>query len=239
MKAQKTVTHDVKDRAQSEIIVRLIGTAPMLVGHPLPWDIGPAYWEAQSPEISKSRIKRATASQLALLNAISKNGFDFEIQKYDTVRGLDPYQEAVLRGHWLPDHAPAFPVSGFLAALTTGAVQYGGKNYGLPAKKLRAMQLFGDDKNPVLARIKTATVSFDETMGINSGMNKSPRHIIRLMYDLPWETELRVRYSSALLTSENITQALEWAGDFGVGQRRPSSPHGGQYGTFRLAREED
>ena len=235
----KKVAHVLKDRAQSEVTVRLIGTAPVLVGHPLPWDIGPAYWEAQAPEVSKNKIKRPTAAQLALLTAISKNGYDFQIQKYDPVRGLDAYQESILRGHWLPDHAPAFPVSGFLAALATGAVQYGGKNYGLPAKKLRAMQLFGDDKNPVLARIKAAAVSFDEQMGINSGMTKSPRHIIRILYDLPWETELRVRFSSALLTPENITQALEWAGDFGIGQRRPSSPHGGQYGTFRVAREED
>lgn len=235
----KKIQHNIGERAQSELSVRLIGTSPVLVGHSLPWDIGPAYWETQPPEVSKNKIKRPSPSQLALLNAISKNGYDFNIQKYDAVRGLDAYQESILRGHWLPDHAPAFPVSGFLAALATGAVQYGGKNYGLSAKKLRAMQLFGDDKNPVLARIKTPTVSFDETMGINSGMNKSPRHIIRILYDLPWETELRVRYSSALLSPENITQALAWAGDFGIGQRRPSSPHGGQYGTFRVAREED
>lgn len=233
------VTHSLKEKSLGEVTIRLIGTAPMLVKRPLPWDIGGAYWEAQPPEVSKNKIKRPTPSQLAILRAVSANGYELPTQKYDNVRGLDPYQECIVGGHWLPDHAPAFPVSGFLGAIAKGAVQYGGKNYGLSATKLRAMQLFGDAKNPVLARIKTKNVSFDETMGKNSGMNAAPRIIIRILYDLPWETELRVRYSSALLEPEQITQVLAWAGDFGVGQRRPSSPHGGQYGTFRVATEED
>lgn len=230
-----TRTVSTRQRPIEEVEIKLIGTAPMLVAHTLPWDIGGQYWERQAPEIAKGKIKRASASQRALLDAVIAAGYDFTVRPYDDVRGLDAYQETLLRGHWLPDCAPAFPVDGFKGAITYGATQYGGKNYGLSAKKLRSLEIFGDPETKTLARIKTANVTFDETMGVNSGMTRAPREIIRIRYDLPWETTLRIRYISALLNAEQIVQVLEWAGNFGVGQRRPSSPHGGQYGTFRVA----
>lgn len=205
--------------------------------------MGGGYWEAQPAEVSKNKIKRASKTQVALLAAISKNGYDLSLKPYDTVRGLDTAQESVLRGHWLPDHAPAFPVAGFQGAITRGAVQYSGKNYGIPAIKLRALTLFGDATNTALARIKTSAVMFNdingEDMGTSSGMVRSPRMIVRLCYDLPWETTLRVRFNSALFTAQQVLQAFVWGGDFGVGQWRPSSPHGGQHGTFRVAGAQD
>jgi hypothetical protein len=233
----KSVVVATTGRKIEEADIHIVGTAPMLVAHPLAWDIGGGYWEAQDPEIAKNKIKRPTPPQLELLEAIMGNGHGFgPIQPYRADRGLDTYQEAILRGHWLPDHTPAFPVDGFKGAVATGAVQYGGKNYGLSAKKLRAIEMFGDDTDRTLARIQCRNVSFDETMGINSGMTRSPRHIIRIRYDLPWTTTLRVRYNPTLLDVKQIVQVFEWAGDFGVGQRRPSSPHGGQYGTFQVQR---
>jgi len=230
---------DIKLTARhvEDVSVRLIGTAPVLVGHPLPWDIG-SYWDNQPPEIGKTKIKRPTQTQLELLQGVRSNGFNLTTVPYDDTRGVNGYQEAILRGYWLPDLNPAFPVSGFLGAITKGAVQYGGKNYDLPAVKLRALTLFGDTTNTVLARLTVGSVAFDEDIGPDSGRG-APRHIIRIRYDLPWETTLRVRFSPALLNTQGIMQAFEWGGDFGIGQRRPSSPHGGQYGTFRLATADD
>jgi hypothetical protein len=234
MTSSKTV--QTTERALEEVVVQLEGTAPVLVAHVLPWD-AMSYWDTQPAEIAKRKVKRPSAVQLALLAAISDNGYDLPIQPYDEKRGLDAYQETILRGHWLPgDHAPGFPVAGFMGAIATGAVQYNGKNYGLSAKKLRSLNLFGDVQDTSLARIETSGVSFDDDIGKDAGRG-APRHIVRIRYALPWHTELRIRYSAALFTPEQIVQVLQWGGDFGIGQRRPSSPHGGQYGTFRVAEE--
>lgn len=230
MPRQREVT--LTEKPIQEVNIELEGTAPMLIGHPLPWDIG-SYWDNQAAEAGKQKVKRPTAEQLSLLAAITGNGFSLPVASYDAARGVNGYQESILRGHWLPDHGAAFPVSGFLGAITKGAVQYGGKNYNLPAVKLRALTLFGDRSNTVLARIQTGGVAFDEDIGPDAGRG-SPRHIIRIRYDLPWSTIIRVRFSPALLAVEGILQAFAWGGDFGVGQRRPSSPHGGQYGTFKV-----
>lgn len=222
-------------RAVQELTVTLVGRAPVLVAHMLPWDYA-GYWDDKAAEVTKKqvKIKRPSPAQLALLTAISGNGHGLNVKPYDDVRGLDQHQETILRGWWLPDHAAAFPVDGFKGAIATGAVQYGGKNYGLPKVKLLAMELFGDEKDVTLARIETADVSFDETIGRDSGRG-APRPIVRIRYGLPWQTTIRVRYNPALLRAEDVVQSLVWAGDFGIGQRRPSSPHGGQYGTFRVA----
>jgi len=219
--------------AIQEMVVTLIGRAPVLVAHMLPWDHG-SYWDEAAPEVAKRKIKRPSVQQAALLKAIGSNGYNFDLKPYDSVRGLDTKQETILRGWWLPDHGPAFPVDGFKGAIATGAVQYNGKNYGLSKRKLLALELFGDDTDVTLARIETDDVSFDETIGRDAGRG-APRPIVRIRYGLPWQTTLRVRYNPSLLRAEEIAQALMWAGDFGIGQRRPSSPHGGQYGTFKVA----
>lgn len=214
--------------------LQIIGTAPILVGHPLPWDIG-SYWDNQPAEVSQNKVKRPTAEQLKLLEQITGNGYSLKVQPYNNVRGVDGYQEAILRGHWLPDHAPAFPVAGLVGAISAGAVQYGGKNYGMAATKLRSLLVAGDPSNKALIRIETDSVSFQEDIGRNSDMKKSPRHIIRLCYGMPWKAAVTITYNPALLTQSKVVQAVSWAGDWGIGQRRPSSPHGGQFGTFRLA----
>lgn len=215
-------------------VVDLIGTAPMLVAHALQWDTGKAYWERQPPEISEKKVKRPNPAQLALLKALTaKYGAELGVAPYDKILGLDEFQEALLRGHWLPDLSPAFPVSGFQAALAAGAASYGGKNQGMSAKKLRAICLIGDGQNPVLARIFTP-IEIDYDMGQNSGMVKSPRQIVRLRFPVGWTTRLINRYNPALIQCGKVVQAHAWAGDFGVGQWRPSSPHGGNHGTFRL-----
>lgn len=234
----KTKDVQLTKKSIEEVSVRLIGTAPILVGHPLPWDEG-SYWDDQPAEVGKSKVKRPSPTQVALLAAITGNGYALDVPTYDETRGVTGYQEAILRGHWLPDHSPGFPVAGFLGAVTTGAVQYGGKNYGLSAVKLRSLMLSGDEQNTTLARIKVGGVTFAEDIGRNSDMKRSPRRIIRLQYELPWETTLRVRFSPALLNVQGVIQAFAWGGDFGIGQRRPSSPHGGQYGTFRVAMDNE
>jgi len=214
--------------------VHLMGTAPMLVAHPLQWDVGKSYWERQPPEISEKKIKRPTPIQLDLLKALTAlYGAKLGIVPYDKVLGLDELQEALLRGHWLPDLSPGFPVSGFQAAMAAGSAAYGGKNQGMSAKKLRAIRVIGDEQNPVLARISTP-VEIDYTMGQNSGMVKSPRQIVRLRFPVGWTARLVNHYNPALIRGDRVIQAHAWAGDFGVGQSRPSSPHGGNHGTFRL-----
>ena len=103
----KQETHSIKERSLREVIIRLIGTAPVLVAHPLPWDIM-SYWDSQPKEISKTKVKRPGRGQRELLVHIQKNGYDLDFQPYDTTeeRGLDVYQETILRGHWLPDYTP-------------------------------------------------------------------------------------------------------------------------------------
>ena len=226
----------VSQRSIDTVDITLIGTAPMLVGHPLPWDVM-SWWDDQPAEVTSGnrKLKLASEGDQRLLLQIGKNGYSLPMKPYNAVEGVNAYQEAILRGHWLPDLAPGFPVSGFLGALTSGSVQYGGKNYGLSATKLRSLTLLGDSKNTALARIQAADVCFDEDIGRDSGMRRAPRLIVRLRYDLPWSTTIRVRYSPNLLKATELAQAFTWAGDFGVGQRRPSSPHGGAYGTFRVA----
>lgn len=236
-KSTEQHTHVLPPRKMAECRLRLVGTAPILVAHTMPWDVGAVYWEAQPAEIAKNKIKRPNTAQVKMLERVCRNGYDLPCAPYDADKGLNIYQEAICRGYWLPDGAPAFPVSGFLGAIATGAVQYNGKAYGMPAKKLRSLLLTGDELDGTLARISTPRVGFHEDMGI--GTTGVPRHIVRLHLDLPWETTLTVKYSSGLFDEKNIAQALQWAGDFGIGQRRPSSPHGGQYGTFRIATTED
>lgn len=224
------------ERTLQTAVVRLEGTASVLVAKALPWDV-PGYWDSFPPEIRemKRKPKRIGRPMLDLLDAVRSNGFSLELETYDEQYGVDAYQEAVLRGHWLPDaHAVGFPVDGFRGALATGATRYGGKNSGLPATKLRGIMMQGDPADPALAKIDTKQVLFDEAIGFNSGANRAPRHIIRLRYELPWTTELTIQYPIELLTAEKIAQAFTWAGDFGIGQRRPGSPHGGQHGTFRI-----
>ena len=222
----------------AELTLKIVGTANMLMAHPLQWDVGPAYWEKQPPEIAKKKIKRPTASQLELLNKFLKQPWATRLglMPYDPIPGLDEIQEAFLRGHWLPDLTPGFPVSGFQAALAAGAVAYGGKNQGMSAKKLRAIHTRGDEQNPALARITTATIELQTDMGMNSGITKSPRNIVRLMFPIGWKTTLTIRYNAALLERDKLAQAWVWGGDFGIGQWRPSSPHGGTNGTFRLGK---
>lgn len=225
----------VSQPVYDEFRIHIIGTAPMLVAHPLQWDV-PSYWDLQPPEISETKIKRPTPVQLDLLSQLfAKYGDHWGLTPYDPVRGVQPIQEAYLRGHWLPDLRPAFPIDGFRGALATAAAKYGGMNSGMPANKLRVIQVRGDKANPALAAIDT-DIQIKEDIGKNSGMTKSPRYIVRLLYPTGWETELMSRFNAALITRPKLLQAWAWAGDFGVGQRRPSSPHGGEYGTFRLTR---
>lgn len=218
-----------------ELDVTLVGRAPVLVAHMLPWDHG-SYWDDKPAEIAQQKIKRASTGQLDLLKAVMRKHPGLDAKAYDKVRGLDSRQECILRGHWLPDHAPAFPVDGFKGAIATGAVQYNGKKDGLSKRKLLSLELFGDELDVTLARITVKNIGFDETIGRDAGRG-APRPIIRVRYPMPWTTTLRVRFNAGLFRAEEIVQALEWAGDFGIGQRRPSSPHGGQYGTFRVERQ--
>src|SRR3990167_474659 len=207
--------------------VRIVGTAPILIAHPLPWDIGGAFWDEQSADTRqhKRKIEVITDSQRDLLKKlkVSVNGH------------LTDEAEAHLRGHWLPDLRPGFPVSGFMGACRTGIVQHKGKSKNaLSGKKAAgAFAIIGHDTCPELVALDGA-YAIRRDMAKNSGGyggTGAPRIATRIEVAIGWEAELRIRFNVDLINEQTIGQAISWGGDYGVGQWRPGSPKGGTFGT--------
>lgn len=217
-----------KTKQFDEADIPIVGTAPLLVAHPMPWDIGGAFWEQHPREIAEAKNPADVLqpSDHALLKSL---GFP--------VNGkLTPQAEAHLRGYWLPDLTPAYPASGFMGACRTAVVQYKGKGRdALTAKKVGgAMQVLGHDADRSLVAIE-GPFALNVTIGKNSGMTAAPRIITRLEFAAGWRAVLRVRWISQLLTAQDVLQVVAWAGNWGIGQWRPSSAHAGQHGTWALA----
>jgi hypothetical protein len=208
----------------------IIGTAPMIVAHALPWDIGGAFWETQPLKVreAKDKLSVLTPEQHKLLEAF----------KLESKGKLTDQAEAHLRGYWLPDLRPGFPVSGFMGACRTAVIQYKGKSKdAMTAKKASgAFSIFGDESYPELVAL-VAPYSVRTDIAKNSGLGGAPRIATRIQIANGWRATLRTRYVPRLVTDQAIAQIISWAGDFGVGQWRPGSPKGGTCGTWRAARE--
>lgn len=219
-----------KDVKRKEVVVPIVGTAPLLIGHPLPWDIGGAYWQDQPPEVGNSKLKVPPAEDQALLKRLGI--------KYTPGEQLSTEAEVYMRGYWLPDGMPAYPQSGFMNAILTGAKTYQGRGKDrISAKKISAaLRVLGDPADPNLVQIR-GTITTDVCMGRNSGMNAAPRIVTRLKIPTGWAAKLRISYLPALINVAQIAQLVRWSGDFGIGQWRPSAPKGGTYGTYQLAVE--
>ena len=217
-----------KTKQFDEADIPIVGTAPLLIAHPMPWDIGGGFWEGYPREIAERKNPVDVLSPIDR-SLLQRLGF--------AVNGkLTAEMNAHLRGYWLPNLEPAFPASGFMGACRTAVVQYKGKGKdALTAKKVGgAMQIIGDDADHSLVAI-VGEKSIDVRMGPNSGQTRSPRIITRLKFAAGWKSVLRVRWLSELLSAQDILQIVAWAGNWGVGQGRPSSPHAGTNGTWRLA----
>jgi len=233
---QQSVTVGSRTKQFEEAAITIEGTAPLLVARPMPWDIGGKFWEQFDREI---REAQNPAEVLAPHDRelLGQLGF--------VVNGkIHAEAEAHLRGHWLPDLRPAFPASGFMGACRTAVVQYKGKSKeALTAKKIGgAMQILGDEADLSLVAITPhpsveahqAPQTIDVQIGINSGQRRSPRIITRLKFPVKWQATLRVRWLSQLLSDQDVAQVIAWAGNWGIGQWRPSSPHPGMHGTWRI-----
>lgn len=213
--------------------VPIVGTAPILIAHPMPWDIGGAFWEEQDQAVQNSKNIAAVLSDQdrALLARLGM-----------PVNGkLTAEQNAHLRMYWLPDLRPGFPASGFMGAVRTATVQYKGKGRDvLTAKKVGgALDILGDETAPDMVAIDGGREVESPRVGKGGGIGGAPRLITRMKITLPWRAVLRVRYIKKLIQEQTIAQLIQWAGDWGIGQWRPSSPKGGSFGTWRLKREGD
>lgn len=214
--------------------IPIVGTSPLLVSHPMPWDIGPAYWEGRAPEVGRNKEKFLSVPQQDLLVQLQERyGKEYDISYKKNQ--LSKYAEVFIRGHWLPGLRSAFPVAGFQAAIVKGASAYQkpGKGKLSKGKISAAVQVIGEDEDLNLVEIE-GPFTLREDIGINSGMKGAPRLITRLEFATGWMAKLKIKYIDALISTAQIAQLVAWSGDFGVGQWRPSAPnHPGQMGRYK------
>lgn len=228
------VTYTPADADSCFVNTPIIGVSPLLVSHPMPWDIGAPYWEGRAPEVGRNKEKFLSVQQHDLLVQLEeKYGKDYDISYKKNQ--LSKYAEVFLRGHWLPGLRSAFPVAGFQAAIIKGASAYQkpGKSKLSKGKISAAVTVLGDDGDLNLTEI-IGPFSLREDIGISSGMGKAPRLITRLEFATGWTANLKIKYNDALISTAQIAQLVGWSGDFGVGQWRPSAPnHPGQMGRYK------
>ena len=227
-KKEPAISYGSKTKVFEVMDLEIEGTAPLLVAHAMPWDIGGKFWEGYPREVQESKN---IADVLSPIDRQLLKRLGFEINGRV---GADA--EAHLRGHWLPDLRPAFPSSGFMRACLTAVVQYKGKGRSaLTAKKVGGgMQILGDDTDRSLVEIKGEVQVSKPDIGRMSGIGGAPRIITRLRFEPGWRAVLRAQYITEILSAQDIVQVVAWAGNWGVGQWRPSSPHPGPPGTWRL-----
>lgn len=227
--AEAVVVGD-KTKQFEEAYVPIVGTAPALFARAMPWDIGPGYWDQFPLEI---RERRNPADVLSPLDRelLKRHGFE--------VNGkLTSEANAYLRCHWLPDLRLGFPATGFMGAVRTAVVQYKGKGKdAITAKKIGgAMQIFGDPTDQSLVHIDGTYGIAPPILGTPKGPGSAPRLIVRMRVEPGWKATLHVRWLKELISAQQIIQAIEWAGNWGIGQWRPSSAHSGTHGTFSVTR---
>lgn len=118
---------------------------------------------------------------------------------------------------------PGFPASGFKKALVSAAPYMDGMNM----KLAKSIVVVGD-----IVPIEYKLQIINKTMGRDSGRNRAPRPIWRPEFQ-EWGCDLKVRFNSTLITTEQVVGLLRLAGfHIGVGGWTPQ--HNGSYGMFTV-----
>jgi len=117
----------------------------------------------------------------------------------------------------------AFPASGFSKGLA-GVAGY----LGLYKKDvLGSIRVLGN-----LIPIKFKKQSINQTWGRQSGINKSPRKILRPEFQ-EWSCVVEVVYNANVISLEQLVNLFNWSGfQFGLGSWRPEK--GGSFGQYRV-----
>lgn len=221
--------------------IPIVGTAPLLVSHHMPWD-HPSYYDDLGLEIKNEKLKFLEPDQVALLDRLRDAYPTYaDEMTYDENR-LSATAEVFLRGYWLPDLTPAYVTRGFSLACLNAVAKYRGpgRTSLSKGKVSAALRIRGSDpSDQTLVPIHGAKPSIQTDMGRAGDARGTPRVIRRLRFEPGWSTTLVMGCLPALLSVTQGAQIVAWSGEFGVGQWRPSSNHPGDNGTYQVVSPEE
>jgi len=144
-----------------------------------------------------------------------------KMSKKDDVLEEEKYE---YKKHKTKDGKIGFPSIAFLK----GMVEVAPYIDGMDKKKVRgSVRVLGD-----IIPINYKKEYKDVKWGRTSGITKSPRKIIRPMFE-DWSCKLDIVYNSANISAEQVINLLNWAGfQIGIGGFRPEKS--GNFGQYEV-----
>lgn len=134
------------------------------------------------------------------------------------------FERAKYRDH---QGVEGFPAGGIRAAIRDAAVVTDREI--AKAAMNRAMTVLGD-----VIPLGFRECQLREDIGRNSGMNRSPRLVIRPMY-IDWELRFQVRLMLNEINPQQLYSLITLAGQcIGIGNWRPGTPKGGSFGCWEV-----
>ncbi len=144
----------------------------------------------------------------------------------------DPEAEYEAAFYRLSDGTPGFPVTGFKAAIISGAREF--KNNLKMVDIKQAVFVEGDDTGDdgmPLVRIHGDVRMREDPVRVKSG-GADLRYRPGFQN---WHTDLLIEYNSSMISREALMNLINAAGDAGVGEWRPTSPmRSGPFGRFEI-----
>lgn len=142
----------------------------------------------------------------------------------------DPQQDYEESMYRFPDGRHGFPATGFKAALVQSCRMIDGIH--MTQAKV-AIYIYGDSST------ESQLVEIFGKPEMREDMVRLEKGVADIRYRAayyPWTALLKVRYNAHMLSDEMVVNMVEYAGQSGIGEWRPSAPKvaSGQFGMFQV-----